>query len=370
VGEIQASLDRPRITEVDPAGDPRWDAFVVGHPDGSVYHHSAWFAALEKESGISTFGLAYEDADRCLRGVLPLLATRGLPFFRGGQLTGRRLASLPRTPVAGPLALGRDVTAALVAAAVERVRGEKGAALQLKVQGNDLDGVVEGLAGAPWSPTYVLDLPARPEQLRFGNARNHGRITWAIGKAQKLGVRVRRAESEGDLRDWYRLYLETMRWHGMPPRPYALFAALWTLVRPRGLMELLLAEQDGRRLLAGSIFLHAGPTAIYAFNGRRRADLGLRPNDVIMWHAIHRACERGCTRLDLGEAREGDHGLIDFKRKWGAQERWLYRYYFPPSRRRERFASGVSDSRLAAAAWRRVPLDATALMSRVVYRYL
>lgn len=343
---------------------------MVAHPDGLVYHHSAWLAALESESGIRTFGLASEDDDGRLGGILPLLATRGLPFFRGAELTGRRLSSLPRTPVAGPLTLGRDVTAALVAAAVERVRRQKGAALQLKVQGNGLDGLVEGLAGAPWSPTYVLELPARPDELRFGNARNHGRIKWAIGKAHKLGVRVRAAESEDDLRHWYRLYLETMRWHGMPPRPYALFAALWHVVRPRGFMELLLAERDGTRLLAGSIFLHAGRTAIYAFNGRRRDDLDFRPNDVIMWHAIHRACERGCVRLDLGETGERDQGLIDFKRKWGAEEKWLYRYYFPSSRRRERFASGVGDSRLGVAVWRRVPLDATALVSRVVYRYL
>jgi CelD/BcsL family acetyltransferase involved in cellulose biosynthesis len=354
-----------RVVDADAAADPRWDAFVTGHADGLVYHHSAWFDVLERETGRRPFGLVCEDGDGRVRGVLPLQATPGLPLVRG-QLTGRRLSSLPRTPVAGPLALDAPATTALVAAAVDRAR-ERGATLQLKVRGNVLDNVVEGLGGSAWSPTFLLELPRRPDDLRFGNSRNHARIRWAVGKAEKLGVRVRPAESAAELRAWYRLYLETMRWHGMPPRPYRLFTALWELLRPRGAMELLLAEHEGR-IVAGSVFLRTGRTVVYAFNGRRLRDLSLRPNDLIMWQAIRTACADGFARLDLGEADEP--GLIEFKRKWGADEASLYRYYLPAAAGRERLKGGAAGSRLASAAWRRLPLGATVLVSRVAYRYL
>ena len=348
---------------------------MAGHPDGLVYHHPAWLEVLGREYGQAPVGLACEDVNGELRGVLPLLPTRGLPFGRGGQLTGRRLSSLPRTPLAGPLALDSEATLALVYAAMERVRADPRSRLELKMASDELSGRVNGLVCTPWRLTYVLDLPDRPDALRFGNSRNHTRIKWAVNKATKLGLQVRPATTTQDLRAWYALYLETMRWHALPPRPYRLFEAAWELLRPRGQMRLLLAEQHaaGRtRLLAGSILLMLGRTVFYAFNGRRREDLALRPNDLIQWQAIHDACREGFRHYDFGEVAESHEGLAEFKAKWGAEPRRLYRYYYPAPAHLEtdHAAPGTASGRLARAGWQRVPLPVTALVGTWLYRYL
>src|SRR5207245_2008081 len=73
--------------------------------------------------------------------------------------------------------------------------------------------------------------------------RNHSRIRWSVNKAAKLGVQVRTAEDEHDLRAWYQLYLETMRWNTVPPRSYRFFEALWRELHAVGLIRLLLAGQ-------------------------------------------------------------------------------------------------------------------------------
>ena len=83
-------------------------------------------------------------------------------------------------------------------------------------------------------------------------------------------------------------------------------------------------------MLAGSIVLGFGRTAFYAFNGRLRSALALRPNEVLQWEAIHDACRRGFERYDLGEVTGGNEGLAEFKRKWGADEVQMHRYYHPP----------------------------------------
>ena len=363
-----------RVVELEPRSDPRWEAFLGTHPDALVYHHSAWLDALSREYGEEPLGLACEDERGDLRGVLPLFRARGLPVRVGGQVNGRRLTSLPRTPIAGPLAAGREATLALVAAAAERARAEGGARLQLKVDGPALDGLVDGVEGVPWLKAYALDLPRDPNALRFGNPRNHGRILWAVGKAAKQGVEVRPAERENELRAWYRLYLETMRLHAVPPRPYRFFEALWRLLRPRGLMQLLLAERRASgtsRLLAGSIFLMYGQTVSYAFNGARTADLRLRPNDLIQWRAINDAIGGGFLRYDLGEVSDDDPGLVDFKKKWGATPRLLYRYYDPALDTSDPGLLG-SGSRLRAfggGVWRRLPLELTAFLGDRLYRY-
>ncbi len=356
-----------RVAEVNSWTDQRWGAFVNAQPGSLVYHHPAWLQVLEEAYGYKPVNLICEDADGQLRGILPLFSMRGL-------LTGRRLSSLPRTPVAGPLACDREAAALLVREAVERTRSEKGTQFQLKMMSNALDGLVEGVVGVPWRETYVLELPEKPELMRIGNSRNHARIKWSVNKATRLGVQVHQAETERELEAWYKLYLETMRWVAVPPRPYHFFKVAWERLQPHGLLRLLLAnriEGGQTRLLAGSLLLMSGQTVFYAFTGWRREDLSLRPNDVIQWRAIHDACAEGYRYYDFGEVTKDNRGLAEFKSKWSAQSQWMYRYYYPAPRELE---VGILDSpsparRLVSAVWQRLPIKATVLLSDLAHHY-
>jgi len=154
-----------RVVEVDSQIDPRWEALATSLPNGLIYHHPAWLRVLEEVYGYKPVNLACEDTDGQLQGILPLYHMRGLA-------TGRRFVSLPRTPLAGPLASDDQAMAVLLHRTVERVREEPGTSLQLKVFSNALDGLVDSVAGAPWSVTYRLELPEQLELLHFGNSRN------------------------------------------------------------------------------------------------------------------------------------------------------------------------------------------------------
>ena len=365
--DIAEAVSTLRVVEVDAQNDPRWEALVSTLPNSLIYHHPSWLLLLEEAFGYKPVNLACEDANGQFRGVLPL-------FYKQGLFTGRQFSSLPRTPVAGPLACDDQAASALVRAAVERTRDESGAQLQFKLLSNALDGLVEGVVGAPWRETYILELPERPELLRMGNSRNHARIKWAVNKATKLGVQVHPAETEQELRAWYGLYLETMRWVAVPPRPYHFFELAWQRLHPRGLMRLLLAKQyeAGRaRLLAGSLFLMFGQTVFYAFNGRRREDLSLRPNDAIHWRAIHDACAEGFRYYDFGEVTKDNQGLAEFKSKWGAEPKWLHRYYYPAPRELEisMLESSSRAHQLLSTVWRRLPIKATVLLSDWAHHY-
>ena len=126
-------MSEARVSEIEPGSDPRWDEFVAGHPDGHVYLHSSWLRCLAAEYDRPLIGLATEDGAGGVTGVLPLVAKRG------------RLSSLPRTPIAGPLARDRQTAVALLEAALERPE----ARLQIKRAAADLDGLVAGVGGAP-----------------------------------------------------------------------------------------------------------------------------------------------------------------------------------------------------------------------------
>lgn len=358
-----------RVIDVDPLCDPRWDAYVASRRSGALpFHTSAWLRVLQAENGQRPIGLAVERDGRLL-GILPLMRTRGLPLGLGAGSGGRRLASLPRTPLAGPLADDDRAAAALMREAVART--PPGHQLQLKLSDAVPDGAVPGLQSHPWRLTFVVELPERTEDIRFGASRHHTRAVAAARKARSAGVVVRPAGSLGEVRTWYRLYLETMRHHAVPPRPWRMFARLWDELRPAGMLNVLLAVR-GDRLIAGNLLVTDGATAFYLFNGADRRALKHRPNDLLHIEAIERLTATGHRRYDLGEVVEGHDGLARFKRKLGAREQRLHRAYAPPPDAPPDPGDDPDSRvrRLGHAAWRRVPLAATAAAGTAAARLL
>lgn len=349
-------------------GDPRWADFVAGQPGALPYHHPAWSQVLQETFGYRLATLGCTDATGRLTGVLPLVEKKSL-------LAGVHLSSLPNTHTAGPLAIDHASLGALLNGAAARVDHSAASWLQLKLEGPALDGLTGGFSGGSWLPSYVLDLPADPQLLRFGGSRHNSRSNAAVQrnvrKAARLGVTIREASSFSDVRRWYRLYLVTMRAHGLPPRPLRLFEVIWDILMPLGVARLLLAERSGGgppQLLAGSLFLAHNDAVFFAFHGHDPTQLEFRPNDAIHWSAITEACEAGRRRYSFGEVSSGNEGLARFKEKWGAVPIDLYRYYYPRQREVERgvLASGPV-RRSAQSVWRRLPLPVTAALGGLIY---
>ena len=376
--QITSSLELPSpgamIVEVDPWKDPRWEAFVLGHSDATIYHHPAWLKALESEYRQRSLFLACQDPDGTLQGVFPLMYTRGLPLSRG-SLTGPRLSSLPRTPLAGPLAANRATLSALVREALRRASVHS-VRLQIKVQAEDLNDGIEEIVRKAWRQSYIVPLAGKPGQpYQIPGSQNRSSIKRSINKAIASGVRTRPAETEGDLRDWHRIYLETMRRNVVPARPYRFFLALWEQMRSTEMMRLLLADQQtatGSRIIGGHLFFSFGSTVTYAFGASRASDFALRPNDIIMGQAINDASVAGYKFVDLGEVPEGDDDLARFKSKWGAEPVRLYRYYFPdfPDADPSRDKTGGSAFVLARKIWSQLPLGMTSWLGDQIYTYL
>jgi hypothetical protein len=309
-----------QIIELDPQADPRWEALMNQLSTSVIYQHPAWLAVLQEAYGYTPMHLACEDATGALRGILPL-------FYRQGLRTGRLCTSLFDSPVAGPLAYDDQAKAALIRAAIERSRAQGSPQFQLKVMSTQLDRLVNDVIGVPLFETYELALPEQPDLLHLAP-----KTRWAVNKASRLRMQIRTAETISDLRAWYGLYLQTMRRLVAVPKPYRFFELAWRRLHTRGLLDLLLAEQveaGQRRLVSGFLFLKWGKTVSHIFTGWRREDQGLRPNDFLHWHALREACALGMRWYDFGNVRVGDQGLAQFKSKWGAEVKIIYRYAYP-----------------------------------------
>jgi hypothetical protein len=358
------------VITVDPSSDRRWDAYVESHLDANVFHHSAYLRALSHEYGKPTIGLMHVTVAG-VNGLLPLMWTRGLPFAPA-SLGGRRLSSLPRTPVAGPLWSDADALEELIDAAVALALGRPGVQLQLKPA--TTSGFESNqLACRPWRLTYVYELPRDGTEPRFGSSKKHTSLRSAVRRIEDAGVKVRRAGSREDVRRWYPMLLETLRPHAVPPRRLRFFLALWDELASRDMCRLLLAEGPRGELLGGNFNLHLGRgTVFFAFNGARKSAQHLRPNDLLHWHAIHDAAAEGFRRYELGEVATGQHGLAQFKRKFSNRQELLQRWYDPPPA--ERPDPGTNHPGAAKGllekTWQHMPLKATSLAGTQIYRWL
>ena len=347
-----------RVIELDPQTDPQWQALMTHLPTSVIYQHPAWLAVLQEAYGYKPIHLACEDTTGQLRGILPLMYRRGL-------CSGRICASVFDSLVAGPLADDDQATVALFQAAIERTRAELGVEFQLKVRSTSLDSLVDNVIGVPMFETYELALPERPDLLRLDS-----RMRWAVNKATRLGMRTRQAETEGELRAWYGLYLQTMRRLVAVPKPYRFFELAWQRLRPQGLLQLLLAEQveaGKSRLVAGFLYLQWGQTISHMFAGWRREDHALRPNDLLHWQAIRDACREGFGYYDFGNVTVGNQSLAQFKSKWGAQTKMIYRYSYPVASRGWTSIPSAQPTRGPDAQPNRIPTQSKSAVRQLVY---
>ncbi len=415
----QATQYPLRVLEADFRKDPRWVDFLSSHPDGLIYHHPGWLAGLEAEYGLRCTALACEGLDGRFEAILPLLSTRGIPLRLSRHSLKRRLSSLPRTPLAGPLAKNDAAMRAVLEKAIQLVQRDSHLQLEIKTTIPELDALVPALHCIRWRDTFVRGLPKnevseseiRSQEVRtarscsscdtcrtfrFGAAREHHQIRWATNKAQREGISVRLVESESELSKWYPLYLEVMRRNVVPPRPFRFFLRLWQELSPLGHMAFVLAEsrEDTRNqilpdvrsgtselfsastspyLVSGSILLEFSQTVFWAFTGSSADGLKSHANDLILWRCLHDSCRKGYNWFDLGEVAEAHPELSQFKAKWGTIRRPMYRYYYPASSvpaRSDVHSDSTAITRVASWVWQRLPLAVVAKLGDWIFRYL
>jgi hypothetical protein len=358
----------------DSSYDEWWEKFLEKHPDGTIYHHPLWLKILEMESGQNILRLVCTDENDEVVGLFPLQYTKGFPFGIGGVPGAKRLSSLPRSPVGGPLTTSTVVENAMIDKAINIVDKDKGRILQIKTYTEDLNQNVELLTKFLWRDIYIKEIPDHPEEIRFGNSRNHAAVKRAVNKAKNNGVIFRIADSIEDLKTWYPLYLDTMRFHTTPPRSFNFYKDCWNMLKPKGLMQLVLSEieQDNKKIIiAGSVLFFYNKVVTYAFNGSSRKHLELRPNDILHWQAIFNAQKEGYKYYDLGEVSRDHSGLAAYKKKWGSNAWQMYHYYYPDLKQKneEQLDTGTA-SGMKEKIWKLLPLGITAKLGEIVYKKL
>jgi peptidoglycan pentaglycine glycine transferase (the first glycine) len=186
------------------------------------------------------------------------------------------------------------------------------------------------------SSTVLVDLRADDEQLMKPMS-----ATWRryIRKAARDGVTVRSGTAD-DLRRFHEIYLVTAERDHFIPRPLPYLERLWRQLASAGLVELFLAEVDGR-VEAGVLPFRFGRRAWYLYGGTTDLALERHAMYLLQWHTMRWARDHGCEVYDMWGAPDDPAdkddplaGVYYFKRGFGGRHvRWVgpYDYVTTPA---------------------------------------
>jgi lipid II:glycine glycyltransferase (peptidoglycan interpeptide bridge formation enzyme) len=344
-----------RLKVVDPETDKKWDDFVCAQSQGSVYHHSAWTKVLESTYGYHRFCVALEnDTTDKFEGIVPFLLVKS-------RLTGQRLVSLPFTTYCDRLIPQRRLES-VIGLASEHHPGIDYVEFKFL---RSLDGVSDSFVKQTGYVTHVLSLDGSLEQL-FRSFHDTS-VRQRIKRAEKYNLTLRMAEEEKDVKKFYELETMVRKKHGLPPQPYAFFANLWFILKPKNFLAVPLIEHKGK-VIAAAIVLKFKDTVYFEYSASDQDSLKLCPNQKLIWEVIKMACTEGFKHFDFGRSAVGHRSLIEFKERWGAKRRELLYYYWPKAKRID--TENGPGRRILCLANRILPCGLLKLEGRLIHRHL
>lgn len=347
------------IAEV-PLADAQWSPRLAEQAQSCFSYQSAWHALIARLYGYTVIPLATTNAEGRITGFLPLCAL-------SSPLTGKRLVSLPFSDHCPLLAEDEQSAGELIEQAVQQALMRKARYLELRPGMSEIiERRVDFIKGDLYV-RWLLSLESDPASV-WSKLRKP--VQRQVIKAQKMGVQARFAANREEVEHYYRLHLLTRsKKQGMPAQPRGFFYGLWDAFAANDAMQILLAEHEGK-VIAGMVLLAAGDTIRYAYGASDERYLQLSPNNLLMWTAIEWACTHGYQTLDLGRTARDNEGLMEYKRRWGAEMEPLPYYYYPHI---DGLAATPEHSRkfqLLTSCWRKLPLQVSGPLGGILYKHL
>ena len=292
--------------------EAEWEAFVLRHPLGSIYHTNEWKRMIE-------------EAFPHIRGRFLVLRENdsgpiysGLPVYRvNSWLLGCRLVSVPFATSCNPLVASVDDWGVLLPELereLDRTRSKK-----LGIHG--------AVSAGPLPASFRSNSLYRYHSLRLDPYFNalHKRfdkksVRQKTEKARRAGIVIQERNDIGGMLISHSLLATTRRRLSLPPMPYRFFEAMHGNLRAEHL-KIFLAYQNGRPV-ACHIVLTFKDEWISEYSGSADGLIS-GVNQLLYFETIRQACAQGARKFSFGRTSIYNEGLLSYKRRWATTEEKL-----------------------------------------------
>ena len=328
----------------------RWDSFVLAHPQGSLFHLTAWKRAIENTFGYES-RYVYAERDGEITGIAPL-------FSISNWVVGRCLLSTPFAVYGGVCAADEESEEALIQFLKQLAESEDSDFLELRYRRQrDLHGFARKSLyftfRAPLAPDPEINLKRLPRDTRY-----------MIRKAAKAGLHSRRGLEQLD--EFYRLFSISMRRHGTPVLPLFFFR---NLIAEFEKSSDLLMVYSGSEPVSGVFSFAFRDTILPYYAGATDQAAPLAANNFMYWELMKQAAQSGMREFDFGRSKRGT-GSFDFKSQWNMNAQVLdYQVHLVRRKEMPNFSPVNPKFQLATRLWKRIPLRLTTFLGPRVVRW-
>lgn len=329
-----------------------WDDYVRSHPDGSLFHTTAWMESVADAFGHRQHYLIARSRG-VIRGVLPMFHVRS-------RIGGSMLVSVPYSVGGGILADSESVRNDLWDTARRIARETSARTIDLRAEGSDLADCepVEGYV------SFKRELPDHVEDV----------LAWLPRKARAAARNARFKHGltvdfdPVHLPTAWQLYCRSMRRLGSICYPRRFFEGLVERFGEDAFVQIVRFED---RVIAALVSFRFGDTFLPYFAGCDERFNGCNTNNFLYLAAMEKAVELGCRVFDFGRTRADNKGSYDFKRFHGFEPKPLpYGRWVAEGAAPANLTPSNPKFRLARNVWRHLPLALSVYLGTRVARHV
>ncbi len=301
---------------MDPLRDPRWAAFIDGHPQASVFHTPAWLEALRRTYGYEP--IAYTTTPPGIE------LTNGIVLCRVySPITGRRVVSLPFSDHCEPLVEGPEELESLIHSLERDCISERWDYFEVRPR-TALAAPPRGLK--PAQAFYLHSMDLTPEIKDIFQRLHKDSAQRKIRRAERERLTYEEGQTETLLEKFYQLLLRTRRRQHLPPHPRLWYRNLVNCLGDK--MKLRIASKAGQPI-ASIVTLSFKDVLVYKYGCSDERFHNLGGMQLLLWNALQDGKGTGAREFDLGRSAYDNAGLITFKDRWGAARSQLTYWRHP-----------------------------------------
>ncbi len=328
----------------------QWDAYVMAHEYGSVFHLDAWRRTVEQAFGHKHHALLAEEAGKIV-GLLPLAEIKS-------RLFGHYLVSAPFAELGGPVTDSAAISQQLIAEATKIGKHLHCDYIEFKNK-QPVDGLLTKDLYYNFSkdilPDVADNLKAIPRKSRA-----------AVRKGISEGLTASYGNEQFD--DFYSVMAQSYHQLGTPIFAKKFFRSfLETFGEATEIM--VVKNQHGVSIACVLSFYFKNRVMPY-YAGSLWEYRRSCPNDFKYWQLMQRAAEKGCEVFDFGRSKIGT-GSFNFKKHWGFTPQPLaYQYQLIEAQQMPNLSPANPKYQKKIELWRKMPLSLTKIIGPPLAKYL
>ena len=348
------------LRQIDPLIDCRWDKFIINHPEGLIFHHSAWMRVLIDKYGEKHKYFILENKNGEITGIAPFFNLKGI-------LYGNQFICLPNTDTCFPLANDQKGYNELLNEIMQEIIQNKSVYAQIK--GCSKFALPQGCniyPGKNYLLVQTVDLKRDFRTIRAGMTRN-GRYNLRLAEKQSFSIKF--GQDEKDLRLFYKMLVNTLQKNNAFPPEYTFLRSIFRNLINNNFGCILFAEDNGK-IVAGNMYLCFKKSALCKYSAQINKYSESRPNYFLHWKAIEHFYNQSFSSYDFGATDPNDQGLLFFKRNWGIKETKRSFYYYPEETVSKLLSLGKPFKKTYGNMIRVIPEGMLAALSSAINKYL